>query len=253
MKLSRWDILVRCLVAAAGGLMSSSAATLRLEQLEIRQRPTTVLNQSFFKASPATMQWLDSITISSVSAQYESFSLSNPIMQEDGTGHSGWKVDARSYYRLSDKSALWGSASYSSYVTHDVRWSNAIDYQLLTPYVLGDSVGGNMQSQRYMFSGGWSRLYGRYAVGVEAVYRAEIAYRSRDPRVHDIVSDLNVRAAAAWKATDCYSVGAGLGVRTYKQISDVEFVNLMNDIQTYPLTGLGSYYHRFVGNNNRSA
>ncbi|MDE5607640.1 MAG: hypothetical protein K2I64_01755 [Muribaculaceae bacterium] len=199
------------------------------------------------------MQWFDSVTISSVRAGYSRLSLSQPILSENGTGRSGFTLDAESYYKLSDRSTVWGTASYSTMRSVDAKWSNSIDYELLAPYVLGDSVGGNIQRQKYSFSGGWCRKYSLWTFGVDASYRAEVAYRAHDPRIHDIVSDLSIRTSVARRPSDRFLLGVGVGIRTYHQVSNVEFVNPMNDIQTYPLTGLGTFYRRFTGNNNKSA
>ncbi len=246
-------ILLSVLVSAIGSVPFMVAGTIQLGDLEIRRRPVSVLERSFYAYTPATMQWLDSLTISSVRAGYSYLTLSEPFQPESGDGFSGFTIGAQSYYKLSSTSTVWGSASYKSTQTRDVSRSNAIDYDLLAPYVLGDTVGGSITSQRYSFSGGWSLLYGRWSLGVDASYRAEVAYRSHDPRVHDIVSDLTLRASVGRRLTDRIVAGVGLGFRTYNQVSEVEFVNPMNDIQTYPFTGLGTYYNRFAGNSNKSA
>lgn len=204
-------------------------------------------------SSPATMVRLDSVSLSAIglSARYDR--QSDAVMQQLGRGGHDFTVGAESYTRLSPSSCMWGSAGFRTRVTRDVRWTDCVDYLRVAPYVLGDAVGGDMSSREYTFSGGYGRDFGRWTAGVEAAYRAEIAYRDRDPRVKTVVSDLTVCLGASYAVSPRYVLGLDAAIDIYRQNCDLDFYNPINDINTYPLTGLGTYYKRFTGNNNKNS
>lgn len=239
-------VIILVIVAAATDAVAASSELLTI--LFRRDSPEAILARSFYQHNPATMYYRDTLSISSAYLGYDYGNESRSLIEQTGSGNSEFHVSAESYYRLSPNTTVWGSAEYTVGNQRDVKWSNVIDYTLLAPYILGDSVGGNLNSQRYAFTGGWSSNYGHWTVGLTAGYRAEIASRSHDPRVKDVVSDLEIAAGTACSFGDVYLAGANLGVRIYNQESDVDFQNPMNDTQTFPLTGLGTYYNRFVGN-----
>lgn len=204
-------------------------------------------------SSPATMVRLDSISLSAIGVSVHYDRQSAAVMQQLGNGGHDFTVGAESYTRLSPSSCVWGSAGFRTGVTRDVRWTDCIDYMRVAPYVLGDAVGGDMSSREYTFSGGYAKDFGRWIVGAEAAYRAEIAYRDRDPRIKTVVSDLAVGLGASYAVSQRYVLGLDAAVDIYRQNCDLDFYNPVNDINTYPLTGLGTYYKRFTGNANKNS
>ncbi|MCD8394670.1 MAG: hypothetical protein LUC85_07545 [Bacteroidales bacterium] len=186
-----------------------------------------------------------------VSANYIFDAQDQPIMVENGDGFNGMSLEARSQLRLDTRSMAWGHASFTTGQKRNLRWCEAVDYDILGPYVLGDSVGGDMSMREYKFGGGYARQEGRWSWGAEVNYRASVDYRNHDPRAKITVSDLditlggNVSLPAGW-------VGATAGVRVYNQVSDIDFYNPINNIRLYALTGLGTTYSRFSGNSNEN-
>lgn len=215
--------------------------------------PLSQTRETVCAANPATMVYLDSVSLSTVgvSARYDT--QSRAVIRQLGSGGHDFTVDAGSYTRLSPSSCVWGDARFRTGVTRDVSWTDCIDYQRVAPYVLGDAVGGDISSREYTFSGGYSRSFGRWTAGAEAAYRAEIAYRDHDPRIKTVVSDLTVCLGASYSVTSRYAVGLDAAIGIYRQNCDLDFYNPINDINTYPLTGLGTYYKRFTGNNNKNS
>ena len=86
---------------------------------------------------------------------------SAPLLLEKGDGHSAIEAKTTAYIRLSNHTTVWGKASYTTKRTNNIRWNSTSDYDLLAPYVLADTVGGNTLGERYMFSGGYSTSIGR--------------------------------------------------------------------------------------------
>lgn len=205
-----------------------------------------------YTAAPATMAWRDSVSVSSARATFDRQTLSTPVVVQEGTGHNLYSLTMESYYKFSPLTTLWGHASYTTGQTRDVRFANCIDYSLVAPYSLGDEVGGDIRHQRYMFGGGWNHQYGLWTVAAEANYRAEVAHRSHDPRVRDVVSDLDFTVGGARRVLSRYAAAVNIGARIYHQDSDVDYYNPANTIKTRLLTGLGSTYSRFDNNQTNS-
>ncbi len=235
-------------VAAFGRTMAQSNTF--MNSIRDASLPVSHTRDAVCEANPATMVWLDTVSISTigVSACYDR--QSQAVIQQLGKGGHDFSVNASSYTRLRAASCLWGNAGFKTGVTRDVRWTECIDYLRLAPYVLGDGVGGDLSAREYTFSGGYGKNFGRWSVGATAAYRAEIAYRDRDPRVKTVVSDLALTLGGAYSLTSRYALGLDVAIDIYRQNCDVDFYNPVNDINTYPLTGLGTYYKRFTGCEN---
>ena len=164
---------------------------------------------------------------------------------ECGKGELTGNVEARSYMRLTPSTTVWGEARFTTGKKRDIKWNNSADYLLLAPYVVGDSVGGDLTTRQYSFTGGYAGSLNRWGWGAQGSYTAVIDYRARDPRDKIIVSDLEIKAGATFRINRRHTLGAAGSFRVYNQESDVEFYNPNNDIHLYPITGLGNYYPRF--------
>ncbi|MDE6395631.1 MAG: hypothetical protein K2K77_09830, partial [Duncaniella sp.] len=215
--------------------------------------PLWQIRDAVCASGPATMERFDSLSLSTIGLTVRYDRQSEAVMQQLGRGGHDFTVGACSYTRLSPSSCVWGSAGFRTGVTRDVRWTDCIDYLRVAPYVLGDAVGGDMSSREYTFSGGYAKEFGRWSVGAEAAYRAEIAYRDRDPRIKTVVSDLTVGLGTSYAVSRRYVLGLDAAIDIYRQNCDLDFYNPVNDINTYPLTGLGTYYKRFTGNTNKNS
>lgn len=171
---------------------------------------------------------------------------------QEGTGHLLGGLDAHSYMRLNPSTVVWGGARFSTGQLRNLKWTESIDYDRISPYVLGDSVGGNLSERRYSFYGGYAGRSGLWGWGAKASYVASIDYRDRDPRDKIVVSDLNVDLGVT-RTVDGYDLGAALGLNVYNQDCDLEFYNPINNIRVYVFTGLGTVYSRFSGNSAENA
>lgn len=170
------------------------------------------------------------------------------ILQK-GTGHTHYQVEADTYLRLSDRTAVWGKASYLTGHNRHIRWSSVSDYELTEPYILADTLGGRTESERYVFEGGYATKLNRVLIGGEMMFRAEHEYRTTDPRMRAIVSDLTLRAGAAYE-TSSYHWGGAFEANIYKQTDNVTFYRETGVIPEFQMTGLGTIYVRFSGEVN---
>lgn len=173
---------------------------------------------------------------------------SEAFCMEEGTGYLLPEVAAQSYIRLTPSSVVWGKAAYSYGKQYDKRYNNVADFDLLYPDVIADSLGGDTHRERYFFSGGYAAEKDRWLLGGELRFRAEQEYRTYDPRMRSIVSDLVLKAGAA-RVVRNYSVGISAEGNIYRQTADVDFYGETNGMGELQMTGLGTSYVRFSGSN----
>lgn len=203
--------------------------------------------------NPAASHYRHPFTITRLSAEGRLSDTGKTLPAEVGDGELTGSITARSYRRISDATTVWGHARFLAGKIKGVSWNNSADYPLVGPYVIGDPVGGDLARRSYDFSGGYAGRHDRWMWGVEAAYRAAIDYRGRDPRDKIVVSDLNLSAGGGFSPGDSgWGIGLSGRARVYNQSAAIEFYSPVNDIPTYAMTGLGSYYPRFSGNSGRN-
>lgn len=198
-----------------------------------------------YNTNPASMQDFLAFTISSFGVNGRLSDADEAETVQKGRGERIVDIAASSYMKLSPSATVWGDARFSTGQRRHIEWNNAADYDLVAPYVTGDSVGGNLSTRQYSFMGGYAGSSRGWGWGAEAAYTATIDYRDRDPRDKIIVSDLRIKAGGTRSIGKSYTIGVAGRLRIYNQESDVEFYNPNNDIHLYPLTGLGNFYPRF--------
>lgn len=199
--------------------------------------------------NPALMQRRYTTSLSDIALRLSQAGSSEAAIYQLGDGHTLMGLEATSYLRLSERSTVWGEASYRTGTRRHILWNSTADYALLYPYVMADTLGGNLTSERYTFGGGWAgRIGQRFTIGAQMRFRAEHEYRTYDPRPRSIVTDLTVGlgATAAWRR---YTVGANVGGRFYKQTNSVKFFREEGVIPEYQMSGLAMDYKRFSGRN----
>ena len=171
---------------------------------------------------------------------------SQAFVPEKGTGYILPYLGVSTFHPLNGHSTVWGEASYMTGKVHDIRWNSTSDYDLLQPYVLADTLGGDTRRERYSVSGGYATNISRWLLGAEMLVRAEQEYRGRDPRMRGIVTDVTLRLGGGcdWGR---YRLGAAFEGNIYKQTNSVAFYREEGVIPEYQMTGLGTEYNRFSG------
>lgn len=166
-------------------------------------------------------------------------------MAEEGDGRYMGFVDVRSFIRKGN-SSLWGEARYKNGKKTGRRWNETSDYLLLYPYVMGDTVGGDLKSEQYYFSGGYAlsqrKLYHRCGGVLWCRYRvSECGSPSQN-----LTGDLYFTIGMSWKtgnhyAWDILCMPASINRPTICVYNELGVPNI------YHFTGLGTDYYRFRG------
>lgn len=171
---------------------------------------------------------------------------SQAFVPEKGTGYILPYLKVNTFHPVNRRSTVWGEASYMTGKVHDIKWNSTSDYDLLQPYILADTLGGDTRRERYSVSGGYATSINRWLLGAEMLVRAEQEYRGHDPRMRGIVTDLTLRLGGGVDLKR-YRLGAAVEGNIYKQTNSVAFYREEGVIPEYQMTGLGTEYSRFSG------
>lgn len=239
--------------AAVETFASDTTPTSPAEKVTALSSLPARFNIAATSAMPASMPFLAPFSLTGISLGGIWQSAADTQIAENGSGQITGSVIASSYRQLNSSTTVWGHADFTAGKLRDIAWSNSADYSVVGPYVFGDSVGGDLVRRQYTFSGGYAGRKNGWTWGVEADYRACLDYRARDPRDKIVVSDLNGKISASRRiGASPFAVGLGGGIRVYNQTANVEFYNPLSDITMYMMTGLGTTYRRFSGNNGKN-
>lgn len=184
-------------------------------------------------------------SFSSASASFDLRQESKALVPEEGDGLRQGRFDASTFLRLKGASAVSGSVGYRRAVKRNVLLNETADFELLQPYVLVDTVGGNLQNEVYAFSGEWMRRSGNALYSIGGSYKAVHEYRTFDPRPRNISSDFKAGGSLGF-IFQGGSLIASASYRRYNQDQTVSFVsNKGANTTLFHATGLGRDYWRF--------
>ncbi len=202
---------------------------------------------SYVKPSVKVLKRKYSLTSVSVGASLRNES--RAVIPQLGKGEISGNFTANTFITYK-KGATWGNALYTNGKIADVQFNETSDYAMLYPYTLGDSVGGDLRFQNYRFGGGVNTaLDNNWKLGVEAQYRADLAYRQIDPRPKNLVTDIDATVGASRRIAGKYLVGLDLNAGKYKQTNSLRFFSELGVPNVVHFTGLGTHYYRFQGSN----
>ena len=229
-------LLAFCLTAKA-----ADSDTTLVEHTGLWQTTTAAMRQN-----PALHGVAFASSFSQLYAEVDWQHQSQAFVPQEGRGFLLPAAHVDTYLRLSDQTAVWGHASYMNGSRYDVKWNSTADYQLLQPYVLADTLGGDTQREQYRFEGGYATRLGSWLLGAEMLFRADHEYRDVDPRMRGIVNTLTLRMGGGREAAG-YRWAAAFEGSVYKQQNSVDFYRELGVIPEYQMTGLGTEYARFSG------
>lgn len=242
--MKRTAVILASLVAS--GVMAMGQDSLQLHLFrKLQPINSPDFTPAYTDISVLHVPWLEG---SEVLAGYEYRKDNNSALTENGTGLSLGRFEAASLLRIG-KGAVEGGVSYQKGSKKKVLWNTSSDYDLLYPYIMADTVGGNLDTEQY-------RFYGRYAgdigngweYGVAGSYRALHEFRQTDPRPRNITSDISMSASIGRHILKGYSIALRASYRRYHQLQAVAFVNPAGaNTAEFHMTGLGTTYARFTG------
>lgn len=176
----------------------------------------------------------------------------NIYREQLGAGEKGLSVNAQSFLKINPNRSVWGKATYQNLKKNTFRWNENLDYERIAPYTTADSVGGNLNLERYFFAGGLSQKINKWTVGGEVGYLAQLGYRTHDPRMRSTTSDLSIKAGINYNVFREYEIGVFGTFNKYTQNSSLTFQSILGKPFVYQMSGLGISNYFFSGGINPS-
>ncbi len=197
-------------------------------------------------SNPAVMQFRQDYSFSEVKVGYNSRRENYAVDVQQGDKDHTLLFDAATYMKYRN-TTLWGEAYYHNGRIDGINWNETSEPTVVQPYLLADSVGGNMNVERYSFMGGWARYGNRLALGASIGYTAGLYYRNVDPRPRNVTADLDVRAGIGYNVWRDYVLAASINYKKYKQTNNVAFYSELGNDKIFHLLGFANDYSRFAG------
>ncbi|MBQ9176713.1 MAG: hypothetical protein IJ139_07585 [Bacteroidaceae bacterium] len=226
-------------------VMRSAGATTLAKQKEHADGTRSFFAETY--QNPAMQSGRYTTSLNRIGLNYIGRHATTPTRLEYGNRTNLFEVRIDAYIRK-NKTTLWGHARYDNGKTKGIRYNETSDFDLLYPYVIADTVGGDNQTSTYDFLGGFAQAIGRCVVGAEGQYQAQMDYRTRDPRPKNLTGDLKVKVGASYNI-GTYIAAASAGFRRYKQTNIVKTYSEISSPIFYHTTGLNTDYYRFRGEN----
>lgn len=196
--------------------------------------------------NPAIMLDYSSFSTSELYVGY--FSQKDEVYRmQNGADKKGFGVYTNSYQKLGSNKALWGSASYQNLKTKNIKFNENLDFSRIAPYSSSDSIGGDLEVERYQFLGGYSQKFKKITLGAQASYNAQLGARARDPRVNNTTSELNLRIGANYTFYKNFEIALFTEGERYLQNSKIRFASKIGQPLVYQMTGLGFFNNLFSG------
>lgn len=165
-----------------------------------------------------------------------------------GSKSNQFRFRANSFFRDKEKQYLYyGKATYSKGKEKDFRWNTLTDVALLQPYIVADTIGGEMDKEQYFFSGGYAKKLGKITLGGFGSYRAETAYKTLDPRPNNTVSDMNITLGSSIAITTNYQLGWDISYNRYQQNQNLGIYKDGGGAAIFFLRGFGVADEYFTG------
>lgn len=199
-----------------------------------------IISNAFLNNNAAVIPYLDYKNIAD-------FEISADIIDgelgvlENGTSIQKLNIKIGSIKNLTENDISWGGMSYQSGVKDNVMMNESSDYDMVYPYVMCDTLGGDdMKFEIYSFNLGYARRLSRFTVGGEFDYRAQKGYRAIDPRPNNTTSHLILKLGSTYALNNKYAVGIGGEYELYKQSNSLTFHSEVSNPRIVQLQGLGS-------------
>ncbi len=162
-------------------------------------------------------------------------------LPQTGSGLNGFSVNAATWQLKKHGQALWGNAGYSNTTVTGVKYNESLDYEFIYPYVMADTVGGDIKTEHYNFNGGFSKKIRKIYFGVQAGYRGVQNYRNRDPRPKNISSTVDIGLSGGIGVFKNKILALHINQTQYNQNNNLQFENELGAPLIYHDAGLGAY------------
>lgn len=172
---------------------------------------------------------------------------------QEGKSVSNAGVDCEGFMNLGS-ALVWGEFSFRQRNISESQFNASIaDPFRGMPYFYADEHLSDWRNQYYnmKFRASTPLYWGRFATGIEGIYRAAIAAKQLDPRVDTRYFELGLKPGVVCKIDGHSSIGADFQYTAIKEDSRMENINLTVPQTYYMLYGLGMA-SKEIGDGNRT-
>lgn len=201
--------------------------------------------------SPALKKLNTPVTYTDMNISYAQEN-ADQYMWQKGSGFNSLTINITSFLEKKNNLNLWGEFNYDNNSIKDVNFNETLDYEYLYPYIMADTVGGNLRNEHYTISGGLSKTYNKTTFGLESTFLGKQSIRNRDPRTHNISANFNVTLSISQQINSKYNLGFGVLGERYFQKAKVDFNSELGRPNIVHETGFGNYNSLLAGTRDNS-
>jgi hypothetical protein len=237
-------VYILLLLTATASSVSARSGLDSLQSEALRWKAPWVSFSNYFEYNPSATFAVPVKHYNTLDASYEaSHADAGMHAVQDGNGFSAFRLGAESYQQQG-RLRFFGNASYSDSKRTKTGWRDVEDYQLLNPYLVADSVGGDYKNESYAFSGGVSYALRNWELGIRGGYEGGQSYKQVDPRPLNSVSTIRVNPGVTLHKGNWRAGLFGEYIR-YRQNVDIDVEKSDRKIYFYLLEGFGIYNRQF--------
>ena len=172
---------------------------------------------------------------------------SDKFIWQKGSGFNNFTININSFLEKKNNLNLWGGFIYNNISKKDINFNETLDYDYLYPYIMADTVGGDLRDEHYAIVGGLSKAYHKTTIGLESSFVGKQSVRNRDPRTQNISANFNLTLSLSQQLNPKYNVAVALLGERYFQKSKVEFNSELGRPNIVHETGFGNYNRLLAG------
>ncbi|SOD12188.1 DUF6850 family outer membrane beta-barrel protein [Pedobacter xixiisoli] len=168
-------------------------------------------------------------------------------LKQEGSGYNSFRINSESFIKNITGISLWGKAYYNNEKIRQVNFNETLDYHYVYPYVMADTIGGDLNTETYYFGGGLSKKIGGLRYAFQGSFKGIQSFRNRDPRPKNISSDVNLSLSVAKELSKNKALSFDLNLQKYNQDNGLTFVRELGFPLVYHDAGLGVYNEILAG------
>ena len=134
-----------------------------------------------------------------VGVNYAAADLPHDFHIFEGNAFQNYSVNASGVVSPKGVGTLYGSIEYARGEDQGIGWSAIRHYDIFTPFLSTDSIGGDSKWDMYTLRGGYAFSLNRFNLGAEFSYKGEQAYRLTDPRLINTTSWVDFTTSASYR------------------------------------------------------
>lgn len=187
--------------------------------------------------NPAALSFLPIDRYMILSASYRNLNSNSLHLASEGDKQDEFRGEVTGFINK-EKASAFGNVRYSKGTNLNTSWSDVSDNDKIGPYIVAEEVGGDLQFEEYFISGAVSKKHRFGTLGFSGQYRAYSAYKTKDPRTANIVSDVKLGTGIIFNLSK-YLTGIALSGSFYYQNVDIYFAEPDRKEYFYFLYGFG--------------